>query len=103
HTRFSRDWSSDVCSSDLILWKFPEVGKSLVAPPCVSSILTDLPRAYCEPATRLFSIQLIYANLNAGGEAMKVRILKPGILSSVQDLGRNFYGAQGIPSAGAMD
>src|SRR5690606_40517579 len=23
HTRFSRDWSSDVCSSDLILWMFP--------------------------------------------------------------------------------
>src|SRR5690606_29133404 len=37
------------------------------------------------------------------GEAMKVKILKPGILSTVQDLGRNFYRAQGIPSAGAMD
>ena len=34
---------------------------------------------------------------------MKVKILKPGILSTVQDLGRNFYRAQGIPSAGAMD
>src|SRR5690606_40781952 len=24
HTRFSRDWSSDVCSSDLLLLLFPE-------------------------------------------------------------------------------
>src|SRR5690606_40480267 len=27
HTRFSRDWSSDVCSSDLIVGR-PNVGKS---------------------------------------------------------------------------
>src|SRR5690606_40934889 len=25
HTRFSRDWSSDVCSSDLKLWEFQTV------------------------------------------------------------------------------
>src|SRR5690606_40308628 len=23
HTRFSRDWSSDVCSSDLVIWLTP--------------------------------------------------------------------------------
>src|SRR6266511_4814663 len=26
HTRFSRDWSSDVCSSDLTLWRLAERG-----------------------------------------------------------------------------
>src|SRR5690606_4217537 len=29
HTRFSRDWSSDVCSSDLIVADEPEVGRVL--------------------------------------------------------------------------
>src|SRR5690606_40085309 len=30
HTRFSRDWSSDVCSSDLLSEKLQESDKSLV-------------------------------------------------------------------------
>ncbi|OZI62638.1 biotin-dependent carboxyltransferase family protein [Bordetella genomosp. 11] len=34
---------------------------------------------------------------------MSVRVLKPGLLSSLQDLGRLGYQHQGIPAAGAMD
>lgn len=34
---------------------------------------------------------------------MKVTFLKPGMLSTIQDMGRHLYRAQGIPSAGAMD
>ncbi len=34
---------------------------------------------------------------------MQLRVLKPGILSTVQDLGRPDYRAQGVPLSGAMD
>jgi len=34
---------------------------------------------------------------------MSISVLKPGMLSSFQDLGRNGYQQQGIPAAGAMD
>ncbi|WP_134091517.1 biotin-dependent carboxyltransferase family protein [Olivibacter sp. XZL3] len=34
---------------------------------------------------------------------MEITVIKPGILSTVQDLGRHFYRHQAIPAAGAMD
>lgn len=34
---------------------------------------------------------------------MRIRIIKPGLLSTVQDLGRNHYLSQAIPVSGAMD
>lgn len=34
---------------------------------------------------------------------MRIRIIKPGILSTIQDLGRNLYRSQAVPVSGAMD
>ncbi|MCO5948811.1 biotin-dependent carboxyltransferase family protein [Mucilaginibacter flavidus] len=34
---------------------------------------------------------------------MKIRILKPGLLSTIQDMGRRHYLSQGVPLSGAMD
>ncbi|MEO6633891.1 MAG: biotin-dependent carboxyltransferase family protein [Mucilaginibacter sp.] len=34
---------------------------------------------------------------------MKIRILKPGLLSTVQDMGRYHFLSQGVPVSGAMD
>ena len=34
---------------------------------------------------------------------MQLRIIKPGVLSTVQDLGRHMYLSQGVPVSGAMD
>jgi len=34
---------------------------------------------------------------------MRIRIIKPGLLSTVQDLGRNRYLSQAVPVSGAMD
>ncbi len=34
---------------------------------------------------------------------MRIRIIKPGILSTIQDLGRNLYLSQAVPVSGAMD
>ena len=34
---------------------------------------------------------------------MKIRILKPGLLSTIQDMGRRHFLSQGVPLSGAMD
>ncbi|WP_295793035.1 biotin-dependent carboxyltransferase family protein [Mucilaginibacter sp.] len=34
---------------------------------------------------------------------MKIRILKPGLLSTIQDMGRRHFLSQGVPISGAMD
>ncbi len=34
---------------------------------------------------------------------MKVRILKPGLLSTMQDMGRRYFLSQGVPLSGSMD
>ena len=34
---------------------------------------------------------------------MQIRIIKPGLLSTVQDLGRHLYRSQAVPVSGAMD
>jgi antagonist of KipI len=34
---------------------------------------------------------------------MRIRIIKPGILTTIQDLGRNHYLSQAVPVSGAMD
>jgi len=34
---------------------------------------------------------------------MKIRILKPGLLSTIQDMGRRSFLSQGVPLSGAMD
>lgn len=34
---------------------------------------------------------------------MKIRILKPGLLSTIQDMGRSSFLSQGVPLSGAMD
>jgi len=34
---------------------------------------------------------------------MKIRILKPGLLTTIQDMGRRHYLSQGVPLSGAMD
>src|SRR2546422_2135782 len=42
HTRCSRDWSSDVCSSDLVLER---IGQPLVLPVCLLQLMTRLMQA----------------------------------------------------------
>src|SRR5690606_40830455 len=42
HTRFSRDWSSDVCSSDLGTWSGDGVNSSGVFNPSQNNIGTNL-------------------------------------------------------------
>lgn len=34
---------------------------------------------------------------------MQIRIVKPGLMSTIQDLGRNLYRSQAVPLSGAMD
>src|SRR5690606_40839779 len=60
HTRFSRDWSSDVCSSDLCFFSLPlpVILKRFLAPEWVfcfgifSSFVWRLLRRRCQPAVR---------------------------------------------------
>src|SRR5690606_40932353 len=44
HTRFSRDWSSDVCSSDLMLGNGVPMGESLtiVSPTAGNKVVSDV-------------------------------------------------------------
>src|SRR5690606_40798004 len=46
HTRFSRDWSSDVCSSDLLcrFGRRARIAAGRLTRPCVPSWLTDSDR-----------------------------------------------------------
>src|SRR5690606_41190279 len=45
HTRFSRDWSSDVCSSDLLVWRLIMFTPSTTAVPFDGDTRSTLPRA----------------------------------------------------------
>src|SRR5690606_40785507 len=49
HTRFSRDWSSDVCSSDLIVAALPEATGAII------SAVKDLLPVLLQTVTELFS------------------------------------------------
>lgn len=53
---------------------------------------------------KLYLSPLLYkSSINYREYKMKISIIKPGILSTVQDLGRMDYLAQAVPVSGAMD
>src|SRR5690606_40740489 len=73
HTRFSRDWSSDVCSSDLVL----TVGLFLGGQAFLGRFST-----WANPAVFiLVVIAVILAVINAGGfgEVMAVRVVDSAV------------------------
>src|SRR5205085_8053842 len=59
HTRFDCDWSSDVCSSDLV--HFAICGR--FPPPCAQSIPGDVcPTAFCTPVARSVAFCALLVN-----------------------------------------
>src|SRR5690606_40584228 len=79
HTRFSRDWSSDVCSSDLVKWFDAERGFGFIASEDGDEVFlhaSALPAGVTapRPGTR---VEFGVAEGRRGPQALSVTVLDP--------------------------
>src|SRR5690606_22077492 len=88
HTTFSRDWSSDVCSSDLYLGDTPATP---YAAPARAADLSGLPPAHIASAELCPNRDenIIYA----------LRLLQAGVSVELHQWAGTFHGSQAILSA----
>src|SRR3712207_6674354 len=91
HTRYWRDWSSDVCSSDLILRSLG-TGAILVGIVAVLAALTLLPALLSLLGDRVDALRLPYVGTTAGAEGrfwsrVVGRVMRRPLLSLVASVG----------------
>src|SRR5690606_12933792 len=75
HTRFSRDWSSDVCSSDLDIFRFLNAQQGMDRLLLPTSIVGSLPKpAWLAPPEKLWSPWKLEGDLLREGKQDALRI-----------------------------
>src|SRR5690606_39472406 len=63
HTRFSRDWSSDVCSSDLVFAYYPFPGTFMPTNGSSDDVLIRLPEAFRQIKAGIYDQETYRINL----------------------------------------
>src|SRR5690606_40395605 len=89
HTRFSRDWSSDVCSSDLHVGNQPDVravlcllhGRGFTAAGCVSHFMMFSGEKLNYPVEQAH-LMIVIHSLGGGGRSEERRVGKEGRVRS---------------------
>src|SRR5690625_1159085 len=84
HTRWPRDWSSDVCSSDLKASELNNVSPAMIMPPTNVKCMQDRWKDFGNEFITANVLNAVYAHLN-DGEFWKAakKVVKTGVKGSL--------------------
>src|SRR5690606_40476715 len=99
HTRFSRDWSSDVCSSDLVLPVSHCIGAAAITGWLAISVIVLRRPAFSVSSKRSLSIMSLVTGGGFGKDAVAVRFARSEERRVGKECGRRWARQRGSRDA----